>query len=127
MPRPLKPRWINVEPPSVCFVPRVMPFGSAAQVLLTLDELESLRLADLNGLSHEAAAEKMKVSRATFGRIVARARMKTADALVRGKSIGVEGGVVRFHPPRGRGRGGGPHGPYGPRGRGRGPWHRADT
>ena len=85
-----------------------------------MDELESLRLADLNGLSQEAAAAEMNVSRATFGRIVARARRKVADALVHGKSVGIQGGVVRYHPPYGRGWRGGPHGPHG---HGRGPRH----
>ncbi len=120
MPRPLKPRWINFEPPNIYFVPQVLPARSVAQVLLTVDELEALRLADLNGLSHEAAAGEMNVSRATFGRIVARARSKVAAALVHGKSIGIEGGVVRFNPPHGRRWRGGPHGPHG---RGKGPWH----
>jgi len=120
MPRPLKPRWINFEPLNIYFVPQALPVGSVAQVLLTVDELEALRLADLSGLSHEAAAGEMNVSRATFGRIVARARSKVADALVHGKSIGIEGGVVRFNPPYGRGWRGGPRGPHG---HGKGPWH----
>jgi predicted DNA-binding protein (UPF0251 family) len=124
MPRPLKPRWVDFEPPRTGFVPKVMPFGSAVQVLLTLDELESLRLADMIGLSHEEAAAEMKVSRATFGRIVERARKKTADALVNAKCIGFEGGEVRFHPPRGPGRRGGPKGAGGHHGHGRSPRHR---
>ena len=138
MPRPQKPRWVNFEPSNLCFFPGVLPPGAAVQVMLTVDELEALRLADLHSLSHEAAAAEMNVSRATFGRIVARARMKTADALVHGKSVGVQGGVVRYHPPYGLGRGPGPHGPggrgpggrgpggrgpgRGGSGRGRGPW-----
>lgn len=120
MSRPLKPRWISFEPPNIYFVPQALPVRSVAQVLLTLDELEALRLADLSGLIHDSAAREMRVSRATFGRIVARARSKVADALVHGKSIGIEGGVVRFNPPHGRGWRGGQRGPHG---RGKGPWH----
>lgn len=84
-------------------------------MVLTLDELEAIRLADLEGLGHEEAAQRMNVSRQTFGRIVEQARKKVAAALVNGRGIGIEGRVVRFHPPHGHawgrwGRGDGPHG-----------------
>jgi len=112
MGRPHKPRWVGFEPSGVSFVPQMGGFRTPDGILLGLDELEALRLADLNGMSQEQAAAQMNVSRATFGRIVARARAKAADALVHGKSITVAGGVVRFYPPPGRGRHGGP-GPHG--------------
>jgi predicted DNA-binding protein (UPF0251 family) len=63
---------------------------------MTLDELEALRLADLLGLYHEEAAGRMGVSRATFGRIVERARRKSAEALVEGKALRIEGGPVEL-------------------------------
>jgi len=62
------------------------------QVELTVDELEALRLADFHGFSHEAAGRQMGVSRATFGRIIERARKIVADALIHGKAINVGGG-----------------------------------
>jgi predicted DNA-binding protein (UPF0251 family) len=62
------------------------------QVELTIDELEALRLADFLGMSHEGAGKQMGVSRATFGRIVERARKIVAEALIHGKAINVEGG-----------------------------------
>ena len=65
-----------------------------AEVVLTLDELESLRLADLNGLYQEQAAKEMKISRPTFSRIVEEARRKVADALIHGKALRLEGGTV---------------------------------
>jgi len=97
MARPVKPRRIGVSPPSVFFLPQPVPVPPAAAdfSLLTIDELEALRLADLQGCSHEEAAGKMNISRATFGRIVARARRKTAYALVYGKGIGIAGGVIQ--------------------------------
>ncbi len=64
------------------------------QVTLTLDEVEALRLADLEALYQEDAAKKMKVSRATFARIIEQARRKVADALIHGKALCLEGGVV---------------------------------
>jgi len=69
---------------------------------MTLDELEALRLADLEGLYQEEAAERMGVSRATFGRIVEAARRKTAQALVGGRALRIEGGAVSLEPGRGR-------------------------
>jgi predicted DNA-binding protein (UPF0251 family) len=81
------------------------------EVSLGLDELEALRLADLEGLGHEEVGRMMQVSRATAGRILAEARRKTAAALVRGWAIRVEGGTVEAvadDPDRedyGRGRG----------------------
>jgi predicted DNA-binding protein (UPF0251 family) len=100
-----------------------MPDEAVSQVLLGIDELEALRLADLQGLSQEQAARMMNVSRATFGRIVAQARRKVADALVHGKGITITGGSVEFRPPHGRGWQGGRHGNHGRHGRGKGPWH----
>jgi len=52
-----------------------------------VDEFEAIRLADLEGLYQEPAAEKMSVSRQTFGRIIESAHQKVAEALVRGKAL----------------------------------------
>jgi hypothetical protein len=63
-------------------------------VALRLDELEALRLADLEGLYHQQAAERMGVSRATFGRILGSARRKVARALVEEAVLAVGEGPV---------------------------------
>jgi predicted DNA-binding protein (UPF0251 family) len=68
------------------------------EVVLALDELEALRLADREGQYHQAAARRMKVSRATFGRILETARHKVADALLRGKALRIDGGPVQRDP-----------------------------
>jgi predicted DNA-binding protein (UPF0251 family) len=65
------------------------------EVVMTLDEFEALRLADLDGLYQEQAAEQMNVSRPTFSRIVDSAHRKIADALVHGKALRIEGGPVQ--------------------------------
>jgi predicted DNA-binding protein (UPF0251 family) len=92
-------------------------------VNLTVDELEAVRLADLEGLYQEAAAEKMRISRQTFGRILESAHKKIADALVNGKALSIEGGDVQIDaapPPQGPL----PHfAPGRHRGRGRGRGH----
>jgi len=121
--RPPKPRSVRHDPDVVHFKPAGVPMRLLEEVSLGLDELEALRLADLENLSHEEVGEMMNVSRATAGRILAAARRKTASALVHGWAIRVEGGAVETieddggrkceTPGRGRGRGGG-------RGRGRG-------
>ncbi|MDP8236886.1 MAG: DUF134 domain-containing protein, partial [Candidatus Erginobacter occultus] len=95
MPRPLKYRFVEGHPPSDYFKPRGVPLASLEVAVLTLDEFEALRLADYEGLYQEPAAEKMGVSRQTFGKIVESARKKVADALVNSKAIRIEGGVYR--------------------------------
>ena len=80
------------------------------EIALGFDELEAIRLADLDGLYQEDAAQKMKVSRQTFGNIIHLAHAKIAEAIVKGKALKIEGGVYRFGGPRRggrRGRGGG--------------------
>ncbi len=109
MPRPKKSRWISCHPGVTFFKPQGVPLRILDQVCLEMDELEAIRLADLESLSHEESAVKMNVSRATFGRIVAQGRYKIASALVHGKAIQVQGGEVELRPPgppfgRGHGR-----------------------
>jgi predicted DNA-binding protein (UPF0251 family) len=60
------------------------------EVFLGIDELEAIRLADYEGRYHEEAASEMKISRATFGRIVREARRKVAEALVMGRALKIE-------------------------------------
>lgn len=112
MPRPKKMRWIQNAPDITYFKPHGVPMRMLSLVVLEIDELEALRLADLHSMNQEEAAKEMNVSRATFGRIVARARGKVADALVNGKAIQIEGGPVMDHPvfPPGRGKGRRRHG-----------------
>jgi predicted DNA-binding protein (UPF0251 family) len=76
------------------FKPQAVPLNRLPQVSLTLDGLEALRLADLEGLYQEEAARRMEVSRPTFARIVAEARKAVADALVNGKALAIGGGAV---------------------------------
>jgi hypothetical protein len=60
------------------------------EVSISIDELESIRLADLEGLYHEDAALKMKISRQTFGRILNEARRKVAECLLKSKALKIE-------------------------------------
>jgi uncharacterized protein len=90
MARPKKERCVGCEPNSCYFKPKGIPLIELQEVSLTLDELDALRLADYLGRYHEDAAKEMKISRATFGRIVRDARHKVAEALVLGKALKIE-------------------------------------
>lgn len=63
------------------------------------DELEAIRLADLEGLYQEAAAERMGVSRQTFARILTHARAVVAEGLIGGKALLIETGAAVDGPP----------------------------
>jgi uncharacterized protein len=90
MSRPKKERCIRCQPNALYFKPRGIPLIQLEEVGLSLDELEAIRLADYEGLYHEQAAEKMKISRPTFGRILGEARHKLAETLVEGKALRIE-------------------------------------
>jgi uncharacterized protein len=92
MARPRQCRRVGAIPESNYFKPRGIPLSMLEEVVLTVDECEAIRLADLDGLYQEQAAEKMGVSRPTFGRIIESAHKKVAEALVRGKALKIEGG-----------------------------------
>ena len=97
MPRLCRLREIQ-EPPLVRgFKPVGIPMRNLPEIVLTLDEIEALRLADAEGLYQEEVATRMKVSRPTVGRILAAARSKVARALVQGYAIRLEGGPVQIH------------------------------
>jgi len=83
-------------PSSSYFKPRGIPVSMLEEVVLTMDELEAMRLADYECLYHEQAAAKMNVSRTTFGRIVESAHKKVADALINGKALRIEGGEIEM-------------------------------
>jgi predicted DNA-binding protein (UPF0251 family) len=100
MPRPRQCRRIGLLPEASAFKPAGVPGRLLPEVVLTLDELEAIRLADLEGMYQEDAASHMGVSRQTFGNIVASARSKIADCIVRGKMLRIQGGPVTVLPQR---------------------------
>lgn len=57
------------------------------QILLLRDELETLRLCDLDDLTQEEAGARMGVSRGTVQRMLTAARKKVAMALTQGGAI----------------------------------------
>ena len=98
MTRPCKCRRVSGQPRSFLFKPCGVPFHELHETCLTLDELEAIRLADLEELYQEDAALRMGVSRQTFGNIIHSAHGKIADALMNAKSLKIGGGVVQIDP-----------------------------
>lgn len=92
MARPTKWRKIENIPTIPYFIPSNKDIVEVPENILKLEELEAIRLKDLEGLEQEECAEKMEVSRPTFQRILLSAREKIADSLVNGKIIHIEGG-----------------------------------
>lgn len=95
MPRPFCRRRIAGQPAAPIFKPIGIPMLDLEEVVMSLDEFEAIRLADLDGLYQEQAAVQMNVSRATFSRIIEAAHRKMADVLVHGKALRIEGGSVQ--------------------------------
>lgn len=89
MPRRFKCRTVCNVPENRIFMPQ-KPCNRV--VTLTVEELETVRLCDLEGLEQDDAAISMNVSRATFQRTLYQARKEIADALCSGKAIEISGG-----------------------------------
>ena len=86
-PRPIKPRRVSFDPNVTYFKPRAIPLSMLEEIDLKVDELEALRLCDLENLEQKEAAKKMKISQSTLSRILRSARKKIAEALIEGKAI----------------------------------------
>jgi predicted DNA-binding protein (UPF0251 family) len=91
MPRTKCRRAIQFSAEVTYFKPAGIPLRILDDVVIEADEMEAIRLADLENMYQEDAAKAMEISRQTFGRIIASARKKIADALVNGKAIRVGG------------------------------------
>jgi uncharacterized protein len=90
MPRPRKRRRIARRSRSGIYKPAGVPLNELHLVQLLPEELEALRLADLEGLTQAGAAQQMGISRSTFQRILEHARLQVARALVEGQALQVE-------------------------------------
>lgn len=92
MARPKQNRQISAAPKATYFKPRGIPLINLEETRLSVEELEAVRLADLEGLPAAEACRLMGVSRHTFGRVLSSARRTIAEALVNGKALRIEGG-----------------------------------
>jgi predicted DNA-binding protein (UPF0251 family) len=96
MARPFKCRFVAREPGVVYFRPQGIPSDGLEVVVLGVDELEAVRLADLEGLYQEDAAKRMNVSRPTFGNIIRSAHAKIAQVIINGKALRIGGGKCQL-------------------------------
>ena len=90
--RPTKWRKVEFIPHIQYFAPSDIDAALLQENVLRIEELEAIRLKDLEGMEQEDCADKMEVSRQTFQRILSIAREKIADSLINGKAIRIEGG-----------------------------------
>ena len=90
MPRPQIRRRIRGRFPADYFKPAGIPLRELSEISLCSDEVEALRLKNVQKLDQTSAAAKMKISQSTFQRILARAHEKIATAICRGWAIRIE-------------------------------------
>ena len=107
MPRPRRIRRIFFEPEVTYFKPAGIMLKDLQDSILTKEELEAIRLIDLENISQNKAGKQMKISQPTLSRLLNSARKKLADALINGKAIKIQGGNFKMAIPRRRGFGGG--------------------
>lgn len=94
-PRSKKSRTCGCTFKGKAFKPIGIPFSDIEKIMLYPDELESLKLCDVDGLSQEEAGHKMGISRGTVQRILAGARAKTAAALTECKALVLDKNVCK--------------------------------
>ncbi|MCD7751893.1 MAG: DUF134 domain-containing protein [Lachnospiraceae bacterium] len=95
MPRPTKCRMICRFPQTLEFIPAKENI-TQEPVILNVDEYETIRLIDSEGLSQEQCSRQMQVARTTVQKIYDSARRKLASALVDGRPLKIEGGEYRI-------------------------------
>lgn len=92
MARPKKFRKVEFFPEYTYFVPWGKPKCEVEEIILNVEELEAMRLRDIEKLTQEECADRMNVSRQTFQNIIDSAREKVSKALMEGRSIKIGGG-----------------------------------
>jgi predicted DNA-binding protein (UPF0251 family) len=92
MPRPKRFRKIRFKPDVTYFKPSGVRAVDLEESVITMDELEAVRLKDFEGMKQSDAAEKMYISQPTFNRLLLSARKKIADSLIQGKALKIEEG-----------------------------------
>ncbi|HHU76281.1 MAG TPA: DUF134 domain-containing protein [Firmicutes bacterium] len=96
MSRPRKLRKVCSLPESNKFGPLNSFQKQKRLVTMTIDEYETIRLIDLEGLTQEECAGQMNIARTTVQRIYTGARKKIADSLTNSKVLKIEGGDYRL-------------------------------
>ncbi|SMC16242.1 Predicted DNA-binding protein, UPF0251 family [Clostridium acidisoli DSM 12555] len=92
MPRPVKFRRVENLPQYTYFIPAGRRKCEIEDIIIKVEELEAMRLKDIEELNQEECAKRMHVSRQTFQNIIDSARKKIATAIIEGKGINISGG-----------------------------------
>lgn len=85
--RPCLRRRVNFNPSVTYFKPQGVPVSSLEIIELKMEELEAIRLKNIDKLDQRECAKKMKTSPATLQRVLSSAHEKISKALVEGKAI----------------------------------------
>lgn len=96
MPRPIKCRKVCCLPSSDLFGPFNIPIKNSEIIIMRVEEYETIRLIDLEGMMQEECAEKMNIARTTVQRIYNDARRKLANSLVNGNMLKIQGGDYKL-------------------------------
>lgn len=94
MPRNKIPRFVSGYPLISAFAPEDRP--PAGEAVVSVEGMEAIRLSDFENLDQATAADIMRISRQTYGRILGEARSIIAEALITGKRLRVDGGVYEM-------------------------------
>lgn len=92
-PRKAKCRLIEKEFQKHFFKPRGVPLRDLQKTTIGHDELEAVRLVDVEHRSQEEAANQMEISSSTLQRIIQSAREKIGKAIIQGYAIEIDGGT----------------------------------
>jgi len=93
MARPKKSRRVCSLPINTAFVPKSLK--NVDEIVMTIDEYETIRLIDFFEMTQEECALKMQIARTTVQAIYMSARKKISDCIVNGKQLLIEGGDVK--------------------------------
>lgn len=96
VPRPRKNKKVCCLPFSNLYGPKGIK-SEGDIIVMTVEEYESIRLIDLEGLTQEECAERMQVARATVQSIYKDAKYKLAESLVNGNTLKIEGGDYKLY------------------------------
>lgn len=90
--RPFKPKIVSELPSVTFFKPRGVMLRDLEVEMLSVEELEAVRLVDYEDLEQEEAAQKMGISRKTLWRLLKSGRKRIIGSLIKGKAIEIKGG-----------------------------------
>jgi predicted DNA-binding protein (UPF0251 family) len=88
--RPRRNRFIAFHPKIKYFKPQGIPLRNLEEIILTKEEIEALRLKNIQNFDQITCAKKMKTSQSTYQRILSAANQKLSKALIEGKAIKIE-------------------------------------